>query len=89
MESMYSQSFQPWLVKAHYNRWQKNQAIKKANDAVSQSVIDLCRTLFRKSASIKTAHAADILKHVQNRSADANTEPAMPMAGAEEEHQGR
>jgi hypothetical protein len=77
----------PAMVKAHYNRWQKNQAIKKANDAVGQSVVDLRRTLFCKSASIETTHAVDILKHVQNRNTDANSEPAMPMAGAKEEQE--
>jgi hypothetical protein len=75
------------MVKAYHTRWLKNQAIKKANDAVSQSVVDLRRTLFCKSASIGNVYAADILNRLQNRQTDANTEPAMPMASAEEKEE--
>jgi hypothetical protein len=77
----------PAMVKAYHTRWLKNQAIKKANDAVSQSVVDLRRTLFCKSASIGNVYAADILNRLQNRQTDANTEPAMPMASAEEKEE--
>ena len=69
----------PAMVKAYYNRWKKNQAIKRSQEGVGQAVLDLRKTLFRKSASIETVYAADILKDLQQRDTDANTAPAMPM----------
>jgi hypothetical protein len=77
----------PAMVKAYYNRWKKNQAIKRAQEGVGQAVLDLRRTLFRKSASIESVYAADILKDLQNRDTDVNTAPAMPMATLAEERE--
>lgn len=67
------------MVKAYYNQWKINQAIKSLQENMGAAAQELCETLFKKSTSAEELHAADTLRVVENKMKHKLLLPTTPM----------
>lgn len=76
----------PSMVKAYYNRWKMNQAIKASQASIGPGAIQLREALFKKSTSGGEVHGLDILKEVEQYSAHKKDDVPAIMCPRQHEH---